>query len=349
MHTTYLSIRMRTKPTVQRGFTLVELLVVIAIIGILVALLLPAVNAAREAARKTQCKNNMKQIGVAINTYVEANKVFPPGRFGCSANAQTECGCSSTSPVIERNGASGFVALLPYMEEKSLYSKMRPDLGGVFNWTYAPVWSTDERNTLTTARPRVFICPSSSSQATCEKCKVSPYNFGNPSETTAGTGNYALCGGSQGPTWGFSSNAAVCTNDGLFSYRIRRKIKSVTDGISKTFAAGEVRFVDDPNANNFWAYGSMNENTLRSTASELNSPLCDPSNPRPCGAETQTFGWGSQLNGSFGSEHPGGGHFVYADGHVSFIQDEINLQTYRALSTRAGRKPPIVEGTVNAE
>jgi prepilin-type N-terminal cleavage/methylation domain-containing protein/prepilin-type processing-associated H-X9-DG protein len=353
MHHIDSSICMRSTPSRQRGFTLVELLVVIAIIGILVALLLPAINSAREAARRTQCKNNMKQQGISINAYLEATKFFPPGRIGCSRNtaAQAACGCSASTPLVELNGASGLVAILSYMEERALFDKMRPDLGGVYNWYLAGAsnWSGDERNTLTTARPKTFICPSSSSGATCEKCKVSPYNFNTPAETTSGTGNYAFCSGTQGPTAGFSLGPAVCTNDGLFSYKIRRRIRAVTDGVSKTFAAGEVRFVDDPNANNFWAYGSMNENSLRSTASELNSPLCNPGNSVYCGAETLLESWGSKLNGSFGSEHPDGGHFLYADGHVSFIQDTINLQTYRALSTRAGRKAPIVEGTVSAE
>src|SRR5512135_122792 len=104
----------------SRGFTLIELLVVIAVIGILVALLLPAVQAAREAARRMQCSNNLKQIGLALHNYHDANKKFPFGSRGGSSWAQTGI----------KDGTNWRVSILPYLEQTALYSKL--NFGGSF-------------------------------------------------------------------------------------------------------------------------------------------------------------------------------------------------------------------------
>lgn len=104
----------------QQGFTLVELLVVIAIIGILVALLLPAVQAAREAARRAQCTNNLKNIGLAMVNYESSKRAFPAGRYGCDTFGTDIC---SGVAQEDRVGPSAFVAILPYLEEVSLFDQ----------------------------------------------------------------------------------------------------------------------------------------------------------------------------------------------------------------------------------
>src|ERR1043165_7475153 len=112
-------------PFRRRGFTLVELLVVIAIIGILVALLLPAVQAAREAARRTQCTNNMKQLGLAMQNYLSAKKTFPPGSMRDITGSTGNFRDPRVSPHLR---------LMPYMENQPLYDR--------FDWTYS--WEADQ-------------------------------------------------------------------------------------------------------------------------------------------------------------------------------------------------------------
>ena len=111
------------------GFTLVELLVVIAIIGILIALLLPAVQAAREAARRSQCTNNMKQLGVAIHNYHDTHKVFPPAGldYGWAGDANTSYSRAPSSSPVNRFNISGWVMVLPYLEQSALHDQY--DLG----------------------------------------------------------------------------------------------------------------------------------------------------------------------------------------------------------------------------
>ncbi len=155
------------------GFTLVELLVVIAIIGILVALLLPAVQAAREAARRSSCVNNEKQFGVALLNYEITHKKFPAGRHGCDASVElTVKGCEQT-PSVEPSAMSAFVKILPYMEEQALYDLLTnknmfispytilwPNPVGNSEEGPAPqVWATDQLQEASTRGRKLSIAP----------------------------------------------------------------------------------------------------------------------------------------------------------------------------------------------
>jgi prepilin-type N-terminal cleavage/methylation domain-containing protein/prepilin-type processing-associated H-X9-DG protein len=323
------------------GFTLVELLVVIAIIGVLVALLLPAVQAAREASRRASCTNNMKNIGVAMHNYLTARKEFPPGRNGCESST-SPCNCPAAPGTYD--GSSGYVMMLPYVEDPKMYEMAHFEKGGVFNWSLNPPWENDsDRNAMARLRPAILVCPSNQARPTCEGCVN---NNGNPKpgfaliETQSGTSSYALCHGTYGPKVFVGTPSSdrgpttLCGNTGMFVEANRRRPKQITDGLSKTFAGGEIKGGDTNDGYSLWAYGSCHESTLRTTANALNTP---PGQPNPSGVRVEVWG---NLNGAFGSDHAGSGaNFLYGDGHVEFISEDIDYNLYQDLATIASQPP----------
>ena len=297
----------------RTGFTLVELLVVIAIIGILIGMLLPAVQSVREAARRTSCQNNLRQIGLALANFESGIGHFPPGRIGCDdIGQQMSVGvCADSLTPEEKNGASGFVSILPYLEQGNLYDSLDVNDGGLWNrdvddlgwWMYNPTKREGIQVEL-----EVFNCPSAS--------------HSRKSETyfpvTAATSDYAFCSGSLGP-----DNLVHVTkykNDGAFVYKVPKENADVRDGLSNTFFVGEVLRPDIWESSNVWSYAIANADCLRTTTNPLNTIPGD-------GIVVE------RRNGAFGSSHPGGAIFVYGDCHIDFVSETIDLGTYRALST----------------
>jgi prepilin-type N-terminal cleavage/methylation domain-containing protein/prepilin-type processing-associated H-X9-DG protein len=298
----------------RNGFTLVELLVVIAIIGILVALLLPAVQAAREAARRMQCTNNQKQILLAIHNYENQLGLYPPGRMGCDCWDADVCKGNTDA---QRPGTSAFAMLLPFVEQQTLYDAYGWQKGAVYPANCydntEDGWNVGLAEFLR-ARPPVYVCPSDDAK----KLK--------DGSTTAATGSYAACHGSNGPP-NIDQVRNKHYNTGMFLYRTELSVKDVKDGTSTTFFIGEVVEGHTPNSSNVWLIGSRHTDTLRSTENPLNT--------RP-GTGITTNLYNTQVNGAFGSRHAGGALFGFGDGHVQFISDNISLPLYKALSTRAG-------------
>ncbi len=303
-------------PSRRNGFTLVELLVVIAIIGILVALLLPAIQAAREAARRSECSNNLRQIALAAANYESAAQVFPPGRMG--SDCSDYYGLAPTSgPLmkgdIQRQGTSGFAMLLPQLELQQLYDQIGWQLGTLnpASCNLGPS-AANWRNTIPNVaevlltRPSVFVCPSST-----DKKFVGEW----------ATGTYALSHGSNGPSQGIS--AAVKVNNGMFVYIEAHTVSDCLDGLSNTFLMGEVVGAEISNNLNRWMIAGRHQDSLRTTDNPLNTPV---------GAGVVYGG----ANGAFASRHPGGGQFALGDGSVRFVDESIDLAIYRAASTRAG-------------
>lgn len=299
------------------AFTLVELLVVIAIIGVLVALLLPAVQAAREAARRSQCSNNLKQMALAMLNYEDTYKCLPPGRVGCDGDGSYQCsGYSSGAGTL---GWSGFVSMLPFIEQAPLHNKI--DYAPV-PWGVTAGWDNAANMEIVMARPKFIICPSEIAK---------PLIDNQPSSgKKAAIGNYGLCGGHLGPPNG---SPIKHNNTGVFVYRTCFRLADVTDGTSSQFLLGETKASDgyingvaNATAPNMWTVGSRFM-TLRTTA--------NPVNQKP--------GTGPQLdktgnipsNAAFGSLHPAGAQFAFVDGHVSMIMNQINFVTYQRLSMRA--------------
>ena len=309
----------------RRAFTLIEILVVIAIIGILVGLLLPAVNAAREAGRRTQCSNNLKQIALALQNYETANGTFPPGRLGCDGDISDNV-CRGWTGA-QRPGTSGLLAILPQLDETPLYNQFVPfNKGAVYpGWPNnvddgtTAGWNTVAIQAALLVRPPVFVCPSDISQPTTTQ--VSP---------PAATCSYGLVMGSNGPLYGIDEDHVKLYNNGMFLYVNRHRSADVRDGLSHTFFVGETIANDGALSTNVWAMGARYFN-MRCTENPLNTP--------PGQGAYVTDPYGYQLNGAFASQHPQGGQFAFGDGHVQMVSQRIDPTTYNALATIAGGEP----------
>ncbi|MEQ8846790.1 DUF1559 domain-containing protein [Botrimarina sp.] len=330
------SSRVRTAP---RGFTLVELLVVIAIIGILVALLLPAVQAAREAARRAQCVSNLKQIGLAILNFESAHGTLPPGRHGCDGDptCNRESGADPADPL---NAASGMVFILPYLEEQPLFDQLVRFPGDTIadgfqtaNWLAQPGMAEAIRQ-----RPAVYACPSDDSEATAPMTsKIAALE----DVSDAPVWSVASYGLVMGSVWVDQFNPNKFGNDGLFFYLTRIPLRRVTDGTTKTMLAGE-RIANERSPHiaqlesnrlkvateNFWAPGLRSQWGLHNVRWPINTPALIGMPPVATN--------GSYITGTFSSRHPQQAHFAFADGRVQPVDENIELEVYWALGTRAG-------------
>jgi prepilin-type N-terminal cleavage/methylation domain-containing protein len=308
----------RQQHAARFGFTLVELLVVIAIIGVLVALLLPAVQAAREAARRMQCSNNLKQIQLAILSYEETNKSLPLG------NMYPEV-CDPSVPLKSRVGA--LVQILPYAELGQLHDNLHIDDSPPL-WVGPNGWQrVVSREAVVQSRPQMVVCPSST---------AAPFHP-DPDQPLGGyqqaaTGNYAGMMGMLGPSNNFT--AAKCENTGPFMYAGPVKLRQVTDGLSNSIFFGEVQAPDTRQSSNIWTFAARFTDGLRSTENPLNTP--------PGEGTIVTSGFTQGANGAFGSEHPTGANFSLGDGSVQFITDEVDQLTYHAYGTLASEELEIL-------
>jgi prepilin-type N-terminal cleavage/methylation domain-containing protein len=302
--------KMRKKPRNERtakcrpaAFTLVELLVVITIIGILIALLLPAVQTAREAARKMQCANNLKQLGLALHSYVSTHNVLPPG-------------------AMDANGLGFTVMILPQLEQQALYDQ--------FDFNYGDFYAQGKLNLALNKIP-AFLCPSGIAIKTVHTPQENwPRTADSPSTFTM---HYY---GIMGPKMSGSNTAGYhiqalngyggSAEDGVLYKNSVVSLESITDGTSNTFALGEISF-NEYSGYRAWARGgdlSISNNTIAPCKN-----LCDAN---PIGVATPYY---THFNdGQFASEHPGGTHFMMCDSSVQFISENIDVILSQALATR---------------
>lgn len=290
------------------GFTLVELLVVIAIIGILVALLLPAIQAAREAARRAQCVNNLKQLGLACQNYVSARNFLPPGY---TAGPDPD----STSP-----GWGWATYLLPYLEETPLYQQM--DLT-------KPV---ETQAAIATVIPG-FLCPSD---------QVIPAPFEITSESlqticSAAPSSYAATVGDD------SSEVDADTGDGVFYRNSKTRFKDIIDGLSKTAFMGDRAWAD---THGIWA-GAPNRAVTRPGEMNPWQTATAPAQCLVL-VHNNWINIKNDSDGGlddFSSKHVEGANILFGDGSVRFIKtitvDDQDHRDFWAMGTRAGNETVI--------
>lgn len=328
----------------SKAFTLVELLVVIAIIGVLVALLLPAVQAAREAARRMQCVNNEKQIITALLNYEDSNKEFPAARLGTgfAGATTTDCGNGDIVTIHDQgtmslSGASALVMILPFMEQQALFDALKADEHPI--WGPNTTWPTLSASIIPALamRPDVYACPSDrifeSFAQWAHGLTITTINVA--------AGSYANVFGTLAPN---DNNARIkFCGDGVFMYARRFRIAEITDGLSNTMFVGETRDghivgIDPMDGvtkalnSNIWSNGNRMQSTMRTTRTPLNTP---PGINGGAGLAAE-FDNSAISNGGFSSYHPSGANFAFGDGHVAFISDDVDLNTYMTLATRAG-------------
>jgi prepilin-type N-terminal cleavage/methylation domain-containing protein len=297
----------------RRGFTLIELLVVIAIIVVLTALLLPAVQQAREAARRTQCKNNLKQLGIALHNYHGAHSRFPPG-----AMYDFE---SSTG-----NGATWISMILPYIEQIALYD--RAD------------WNSSFADTIAPGNPPTEIVSISIPEMSCPSDPLR----GKLAAGIFRRGNYAANSGI-GPFQSVSNpNDPTRTYSGPFTMNSSRGLRDITDSTSSTILVAEVLnstlsdfrgVMHDPEGPLYQHDRVPNSNT----PDESRASRCLSGLNVPC-TGTSTTANDRALVYTARSFHPGGVQVTLADGSVHFVSQNISLTTWLALGTHSGGEIP---------
>jgi prepilin-type N-terminal cleavage/methylation domain-containing protein/prepilin-type processing-associated H-X9-DG protein len=324
----------------RRGaFTLIELLVVIAIIGILVGLLLPAVQKVREAAARSQCVNNLKQISLALHRYHDLNKRCPPGYADANSDP-------TSTPDNDQGPGWGWASfLLPSMEQGNLFKQIN---------FKAPVGSGANAAVSQVALP-IFQCPSDPYQ---DVVPVYDSSFSSPIAMVA-HGNYVGCNGWEECFNGAGGNpqSGVGTEGlsggmgksgvGVFYRNSRTRFNQVTDGLSNTIFAGERSGNHAPST---WTGAVPGGRCPAWMASQPPAPYAPPPGPAYDNADYGEALVLAHCNAThlpnadfpiydpdtFYSMHPGGANFLFGDGSVHFLTSGINPNTYQALATIAG-------------
>ncbi len=338
----------------RTGFTLIELLVVIAIIAVLIGLLLPAVQKVREAANRSKCQNNLKQLGLALHNYHDANRGFPAGMVSDSSNT-------------EDAAATGFTLLLPFLEQdatRRLYH-------------FEDDWFNPTNFQAVGTEVRLFYCPSNRAGGVID-LKPMEAQWGYALPPVAACCDYAFCRGATGSLYPDSERNPRPVR-GVFDIRPRDgsvavvKLTDITDGTSTTFAMGEaaggtpgllVRDLGNPAQPSIdvgtgqpavidqsWGAAGVTDSahpwygSVFGTTAQYGlppDPRDEPMN-RPLLTPTvigyDPFGDNRTLRDSvsgFRSRHAGGCQFLFCDGGVRFVRETIPAATYRALATYAG-------------
>jgi prepilin-type N-terminal cleavage/methylation domain-containing protein len=295
----------------RRAFTLVELLVVIAIIGVLVALLLPAVQSAREAARRMQCSNNVKQIMLSMHHFHDTYLVLSPGAV--RGGSLTPAHSKFNVPANIKHGWAPFI--LPFMEQKPLADRYRYDL----DWT-------DAGNTqVVEVHLKVFICPSTPEQKRVDTAKSAASDYGilNGCDVTG-----------LNPLGLLDPGTAAVSGHGVMKVNEMIRFAEITDGLSNTFWLDEcagrpkryrrgLKLVSGLQSGNASAYSDANEHIIHG-ATPTGSPQTGP------------FAINATNEDEMYAFHPAGAMAGFGDGSVRFLMETIDMKIAAAMVTRGG-------------
>jgi prepilin-type N-terminal cleavage/methylation domain-containing protein/prepilin-type processing-associated H-X9-DG protein len=318
----------------KRAFTLIELLVVMAIISILIGLLLPAVQKVRAAANRIRCANNMKQMGYALHNYENTYGKLPPGLVNSGRSQVSGAAPPAAQSFYPADGQwivynhSGFVFLLPYIEQDNLYNQYKFNVAGSNS---NPFGYTMPATPLTPTHPNALIQGMKVSIYTC------PADSQDPDvKLVGGTGAYSLIGtvrsnylfssGAYFDTMAPSDNKSTATNlyPGAFGVNSKTAITDIFDGSSNTIAIGEsIQNRYNDNAGPFWGSGSQGATLgwtpYGATNYNINTPSaagCTSPQRQRCVSE-----------GQFGSMHTDGANFLFCDGSVKFMTNNIDYNS----------------------
>lgn len=349
----------------RHAFTLVELLVVIAIIGILIALLLPAVQAAREAARRMQCSNNLKQLGLALHNYHDSMKMFPALKQGTSGP------WTGNYPGDNNSGRlSGFVMLLPYIEQQPMYDQIKrgdPSSGinpwGPYAWTGWGPWNDS---------PDTLLCPSDSGADRTGKSNSYAFSVGDQIQSVRdGKTRGMFASGTNGHWYGISDMTDGTSNTIAMAERLSGHFTSAGGQNGRTVGATELEhvygpawqsgiietpqlcygvsdgkyFVDGsqvaPRFGTNWTDGQV-MNVAFNTVLPPNAPSC---------TEGGTWGDHHHIIQPPASRHPSGVNVVMGDGSVHFVSDSIDTGDLAAEvnPNHGGRSPYGVWGALGSK
>jgi prepilin-type N-terminal cleavage/methylation domain-containing protein len=325
-------IHAHRRPRGRAGFTLIELLVVIAIIGVLVALLLPAVQVARESGRRAQCSSNIKQIGIALHTFHDANRRYPSAFVSTTAPGNVNWRTlTTTTPSHFEPGWSFFAFILPHAEQRVLHDQLDLSL---------PIM--DARND--TARTQAALVPSYVCPSDTSPRLIDVLDFGETSsaDTLSGTGTVLT----RAPV---SSYAGLLgTNDheengrfnGVFFRNSAVRVEDITDGTSQTICLGErmsrmaeatwlgsIPRSDVVHADGWWQRLGYSHRSKNYRPSNVHTT---------CHIRTSKPNQRTNSPSGFLSPHTNGCNFLNVDGSVRLIADTVDLTAFRSLATRAG-------------
>ena len=292
----------------KRGFSLIELLVVIAIIGVLVALLLPAVQQAREAARRSQCKNNLKQLGLALLNYHDTANTFPPGWIAATPGVGHD-----------KSGLNGFgwgTLILPYVDQGPLSGKFNPSLR---------INDPASNKALLNRSLATYRCPSDPDDQNWDyKSTTMP---GTVLANLAATNFVAVSGIKDMDLIDTLMPGQLYFAEGIFYMNSKVNMRDLVDGSSSTAMLGERRNRNLVNHQPIW-FQSTWSGAMDGSADAAERSLTHLAHGPNAGIHPEDMS----------SYHTGGAQFVFADGHVAFIGDSVDVNTFKALGTIVGNE-----------